>query len=116
MPKHRRLPGWTGIDADGKPHDPLNHYSYGAICGWLIGGVCGIRLTDENLSFALVLSPLLGHAKAVYDSPCGRIESGWSYQGNTPVYEFTVPCNMTACVTLPDGRTIQLQPGTHTVS
>ena len=33
---------WTGIDENGKPHESLNHYSYGAICGWLFGGVCGI--------------------------------------------------------------------------
>ncbi|MBM6917112.1 alpha-L-rhamnosidase, partial [Gemmiger formicilis] len=40
---------WTGIDAEGKPHESLNHYSYGAICGWLFGGVCGIHLADEKL-------------------------------------------------------------------
>ena len=34
---------WTGIDENGKPHESLNHYSYGAICGWLFGGVCGIH-------------------------------------------------------------------------
>lgn len=106
---------WTGIDADGVPHESLNHYSYGAICGWLFGGVCGIRLEGQTLRFAPIPSPVLGHAKAVYHSPCGRIESAWHYEGNTPVYEFTVPCNMTAAVTLPDGRTAVLAPGTHTL-
>lgn len=104
---------WTGIDAEGKPHDSLNHYSYGAICGWLFGGVCGIQLQKNTLHFAPIPSPVLGHAKAVYDSPCGRIESAWHYEGDTPIYQFTVPCNMTATVTLPDGRTAELQPGTH---
>ena len=33
---------WTGIDANGHPSESLNHYSYGAICGWLFGGVCGM--------------------------------------------------------------------------
>ena len=36
---------WTGIDENGKPHESLNHYSYGAICGWLFGGVCGRKCT-----------------------------------------------------------------------
>ena len=43
---------WTGIDENGKPHESLNHYSYGAICGWLFGGVCGIRYTDGALTIA----------------------------------------------------------------
>lgn len=106
---------WTGIDTEGKPHESLNHYSYGAICGWLFGGVCGIRLADGALTFAPTPLPALGHAKAVYDAPCGRIESSWRYEGDMPVYRFTVPCNMTAAVILPDGRTTVLQPGTHTM-
>lgn len=106
---------WTGIDAEGKPHDSLNHYSYGAICSWLFEGVCGIYLVDDVLTIAPVPDKSLGWAKAVYDSPCGRIESGWHYNGEAPIYEFTVPCNMTANVILPDGRTAILQPGTYTM-
>ena len=34
------------------PANPLNHYSYGAICGWLFGGVCGIHLAGETLTIA----------------------------------------------------------------
>ncbi len=39
---------WTGIDANGHPSESLNHYSYGAICGWLFGGVCGIHLAGGD--------------------------------------------------------------------
>ena len=106
---------WTGIDAQGKPHDSLNHYSYGSICGWLFGGVCGIRLAGGKLSIRPTPDKALGYAKAVYDSPAGRIESGWRYEGDEVVYTFAIPCNMTAAVTLPDGRSLTLQPGTHTV-
>ena len=106
---------WTGIDAQGKPHDSLNHYSYGSICGWLFGGVCGIRLAGGKLSIRPTPNKALGYAKAVYDSPAGRIESGWRYEGDEVVYTFAIPCNMTAAVTLPDGRSLTLQPGTHTV-
>lgn len=106
---------WTGIDDAGCPHDSLNHYSYGAICGWLFGGVCGIRLAGGALTIAPTPHKSLGHAKAVYRSPVGTIESGWRYDGDTVVYTFTIPANMTANATLPDGRKLLLQPGTHTV-
>jgi len=106
---------WTGIDDAGRPHDSLNHYSYGAICGWLFGGVCGIRLADGELAIAPTPHKSLGHAKAIYHSPVGTIESGWRYQGDTVVYTFTIPANMTANVILPDGRKLILPPGTHTV-
>ena len=43
---------WTGIDENGQPHESLNHYSYGAICGWLFGGVCGIHYADGVLTIA----------------------------------------------------------------
>ena len=104
---------WTGIDAEGKPHESLNHYSYGAICGWLFGGVCGIHFADGQLTIAPTPHKALGYAKAVYDSPAGRIESGWRYEGDTVTYEFTIPTNITAHIHLPDGRTRMLSAGTH---
>ena len=106
---------WTGIDEAGHPSESLNHYSYGAICGWLFGGVCGIHLAGQTLTIAPTPNPALGWAKAVYDSPVGRIESGWQYAGDAVTYTITVPCNLTAEVVLPDGRKLTLQPGTHTL-
>ena len=106
---------WTGIDTNGHPSESLNHYSYGAICGWLFGGVCGIHLAGQTLTIAPTPNPALGWAKAVYDSPVGRIESGWQYAGDAVTYTITVPCNLTAEVALPDGRKLTLQPGTHTL-
>ena len=106
---------WTGIDAEGKPHESLNHYSYGAVCGWLFRSVCGIYLVDGKLTIAPTPHKSLGYAKAVYDSPVGHIESGWRYEGDTVTYEFTVPCNITAHIHLPDGRTLTLPSGTHRI-
>ena len=106
---------WTGIDENGKPHDSLNHYSYGAICGWLFGGVCGIHYEDGTLTIAPTPDKSLGWAKAAYDSPVGRIVSGWRYDGDAVTYEFEIPANLTADVTLPDGRKLTLAPGKHTV-
>lgn len=77
--------------------------------------MCGIHLAGQTLTIAPTPNPALGWAKAVYDSPVGRIESGWKYEGETVHYTFTVPCNMTAKVRLPDGRNLTLQSGTHTL-
>ena len=106
---------WTGIDENGKPHESLNHYSYGAICGWLFGGVCGIHYADGILTIAPTPDKSLGSAKAAYDSPAGRIVSGWRYDGDAVAYAFEIPANLTADVTLPDGRKLTLAPGKHTV-
>ena len=103
------------LDENGKPHESLNHYSYGAICGWLFGGVCGIRYTDGALTIAPTPDKSLDWAKATYDSPAGRIVSGWRYDGDVVTYEFEIPANLTADVTLTDGRKFTLAPGKHTV-
>ena len=35
---------WDGIDEAGNPHGSLNHYSYGAVSGWLAQTVAGIEI------------------------------------------------------------------------
>jgi alpha-L-rhamnosidase len=58
--------------------------------------------------------PLLGRAEARYRSPLGEIVSGWRYDSDEMVrYHIAVPANVTAEVTLPDGRTCTLGPGEH---
>lgn len=105
---------WDGIREDGTVHASLNHYSYGVIAGWLFQGVCGIRLEDGILTIAPKPSPLLGAARAVYQSPFGRIESSWSYDADGRVaYEFEIPANMCAAVELADGRKARLRAGRH---
>ncbi len=106
---------WDGIREDGTVHDSLNHYSYGSIAGWLISGVCGIRVSAAREEAPVVIAPhpdpLLSFASAAYDSPFGRIESGWTYDGDDVRYTFAVPANVRARVILPDGRTADIGPG-----
>lgn len=104
---------WDGINEKGEVHDSLNHYSYGAICGWLFSGVCGIRLENGRLLIRPYPSRQLGYAEAEYDSPVGKIISSWQYTGDEISYTITVPVNVTAEVTLPDGRCMMLEAGTH---
>ena len=106
---------WDGIREDGTVHDSLNHYSYGAVSGWLFSGVCGILLSEGTLRLEPHPDRSLGFARAAWDSPKGRIESAWRYEGDEVRYDFTVPSGLTAEVTLPDGRKCTLTAGTHSI-
>lgn len=90
-----------------------NHYSYGAISGWLISGVCGIRYNDEKTVIAPAPHPLLTQARACFDSPAGRIESEWSYRGEEWTLRVKLPANLEAEVLLPDGTRRIAGPGEH---
>lgn len=104
---------WDGVREDGTVHDSLNHYSYGAISGFLMGTVGGIRLAGSKLTIAPKPSPALGHAEALWDSPIGTIESRWHYEGKRLVVEVTVPANVTAEVLLPGGKAVFAPAGQH---
>ena len=48
---------WEGIDEDGVPHESLNHYSKGAVIGFLHRYVAGLRAAEPDLA------PLPGPAR-----------------------------------------------------
>ena len=92
-------------------HDSLNHYSYGAICGWLFGGVCGIHLEAGKLTIRPYPHPSLGHAEAKWLSPMGEIRSEWRYENDRILMNISVP--VPAEVILPDGRKYQEKAGAY---
>ena len=92
---------WDGINEKGEVKASLNHYSKGAITGWLFSGVCGIKLENSKLTIQPQPHPSLGYAKASYHSPVGEIHSAWRYEGEKILVEVKVPCG--AKIILPDG-------------
>lgn len=104
---------WDGINEKGEVSASLNHYSYGAVCGWLFAGVCGIQVENERIKIAPQPHKLLGYAKAVYQSSMGEIVSAWKYEKDQFFYEITVPANAKAEVCLPDGRHEFVTTGVH---
>ena len=104
---------WDGINEKGEVKASLNHYSYGAITGWLFTGVCGIVLNEEKITIKPQPHPLLQHARASYQSPLGKIVSGWRYEGEKVIYEIEIPSNTEAEVILPDGRKEVLTAGSY---
>ncbi len=102
---------WDGIRADGTVHDSLNHYSYGAVTGWLFGGVCGIRLEAGKLTVRPQPGRELGFAKARWDSPVGTIRSEWEYRDDKLILDISVP--VPALIELPDGTCRKVKEGTY---
>ncbi len=106
---------WNGIDEDGNVHDSLNHYSYGAITGWLFDSVAGIRIDGGRFLVEPQPDRSLGFVKASYDSVYGTIVSSWKYNEDKGEfeYEITVPSNMTAVLRLPGHDEVEVEDGTH---
>jgi alpha-L-rhamnosidase len=85
----------------------FNHYSFGAVGAWMIENSLGVN-RDENATgfnhFVLRPEPdpteQMTFARGHYDSPSGRIESGWEHKGNETHYRFVVPQNATATLYL----------------
>ena len=104
---------WDGINEKGEVKASLNHYSYGAISGWLFAGVCGIRLENGKTTITPQPHKSLKYAKAVYNSPIGEIISGWRYEGERVIYDIQIPSNAEAEIILPDGRREVLGAGSY---
>jgi alpha-L-rhamnosidase len=92
-----------------KGMNSFNHYAYGCVCEWLWETAAGIAAdTDEPGFRHIIMKPVpdrrLGHLNAEYRSAAGLIRSSWRYEGDTWIWEFTIPEGTYASVTLP-GRT-----------
>jgi alpha-L-rhamnosidase len=91
---------WDGIKADGTIFEPqmnsYNHYAYGAVCQWLFESVAGFR-PDANVPgfkhivFEPTIIPKLSPVKADHDSAAGRIEAGWTVDGDKVAYDIAIP-------------------------
>ena len=107
---------WEGIDGDGVPHASLNHYSKGAVIGFLHRYVAGLqRLEPTWRRFKVRPRPGRGitWAEAEHDSPHGRLAASWRIEGDVLKMSVTVPPGCTAEVMLPSGATHTAGPGRH---
>lgn len=106
---------WNGIDDKGVPRDSLNHYSLGAVTGWLFTRVAGI--TPIAPGFAKIqIKPVpggnLSSVSCSYESAAGRIESAWHRSGLDLTFDISVPAETR--LVLPDGTIHEVSPGSHT--
>ena len=104
-----------------KGMNSFNHYAYGCVCEWIWETAAGISCTSANPGFSrIVMAPVpdkrLGFVDAEYDSAAGKIRSSWRYEGDTWVWEFTVPEGAVADVTLPgESESEEYVSGNYTI-
>lgn len=68
---------WNGIDDSAVAHDSLNHYSKGAVAGFIYRNLLGLRATTPGFGtyeVRPVLHPALGHLKLTQRTAQGEIE------------------------------------------
>ncbi|MGA2014523.1 MAG: family 78 glycoside hydrolase catalytic domain [Solirubrobacteraceae bacterium] len=109
---------WDGIGDDGTPHESLNHYSKGAVVSFLHRYVAGIELLDDGPGYrhfriAPRPGPGITRARAVHDSPYGRIEAEWSTDGGQLSLRAVIPPGATAELVLPGGAPRTVAAGRH---
>ncbi len=83
----------------------FNHYAYGAIGEWIYAHCLGIQRDEERPAYRhILLQPEIGgtleYVEGGFESPYGRIESGWRRTRRGYVYTVTIPANTTASLTL----------------
>lgn len=104
-----RLNSYTHTDGFGGNNNmnSFNHYSFGAVGGWLVEHSLGIRRDESSPGFKhFILAPepdltrKMTSASGYYESMYGRIECSWVIQKDKVVYNFHVPANTKATLLL----------------
>ena len=96
----------------------FNHYAYGAIGEWMFAYSLGIQRDETAPAYRhIILQPEVGgsmsFAKGGFESPYGRVESGWEKTSRGYVYRVTVPANTTATLRLqaPSASSVRVLKG-----
>ena len=120
------FPGWaywlkqgaTTLWEDWTGGNSLNHIMFGDISAWMYQYLAGITPDPANPGFRHVFIkphpvPGLKWARGEHSIPEGTIVSAWRQDADKFELEAVIPSGVTATVILPDGRTVELPPGTH---
>lgn len=106
---------WESFEADGMPKKiSFNHYAFGCVADWMFRMICGITpleagfkrfrirpMPDESLTFA----------RRSFVSEYGTIAASWKKANGEFVLECDVPCNTTAEIVMPSGKSYSVGSG-----
>ncbi|MFF4117591.1 family 78 glycoside hydrolase catalytic domain [Streptomyces sp. NPDC001714] len=111
---------WDGVDESGVAHDSLNHYSKGAVIGFLHTHTLGLRQAGNSVAWErFVVAPVphasVDWARGTFESPRGTISVEWRTEGDELHVTVDVPPTSTATVILPDSAETPLGPGQTTI-
>lgn len=107
---------WEPFDEEGFVKASLNHFSMGAVVGFLHRYLAGVQIVEPGYRrFRVAPRPGGGvtEARTHHRSPHGTIEVAWEGDAVAGSIEVTVPTGTSADLVLPDGSTAHLEPGTH---
>jgi alpha-L-rhamnosidase len=101
---------WDGIRTNGdfqaKTMNSFNHYAYGAIGDWMYRVMVGIDIEEGSIGYKKIrIRPHIGgnftHASVEYETPYGKLASGWQVQGDKLIMNAEIPVNTTATIYIP---------------
>jgi alpha-L-rhamnosidase len=112
---------WDSMLPDGSVNPgsmtSFNHYALGSVGAWLHSTVAGISLAEpgwRKICFEPVPGGTITSAKAVFESPYGRVENSWRIEDGKFIMKAIVPPNTTAVIKLPgQGSKTEVGSGTH---
>ena len=105
---------WYGLNESGKPKNSLNHYSPGAIIGWLYSRCAGIQPLAPGFE-KILIAPVVGgsflYVNCSYESVAGLIRSDWKIEGRQ--FSLSVDVPRPAEIRLPDGTIKTVEAGKY---
>jgi alpha-L-rhamnosidase len=109
---------WNGIDADGTPHQSLNHYSKGAVVSFLHRYTAGLRQAPGSAGYErIIIEPRPGagltSAATSHQGPQGLIEVQWTTDDGGLRLSATVPPGTVAEIRRPGRPPAAVGPGKH---
>ncbi|MCF2946953.1 glycoside hydrolase family 78 protein [Paraglaciecola aquimarina] len=102
------------------PGRSLNHPFHSGYDGWFYEGLGGIRLLEDCVGYQdFALRPVfpkdLDSADVSYTTGYGEIISKWKREGNKVIWQFSIPNNSTALVSLPNQPQTLYKSGEYTL-
>jgi len=99
---------WNGIKPNGEFFEPsmnsFNHYAYGSIGEWMYQYVAGISAREPGYKKIRIWPNLtrgLAQVRAEFDSPYGKIVSGYEVNNGKGILHVEIPVNTTAHIHVP---------------
>ncbi len=113
---------WDGIKEDGtfwsSSMNSFNHYAYGAVYDWIFGVCAGVKCQEDGAGYHKVdIRPItdkrLAHLRASIETRHGLLSSAWYYSDGEIRFEFEIPEDTAAQITLPNGYTETVGAGKY---
>jgi len=114
---------WDGEKTDSTFQDPgmnsFNHYAYGAIGDWMYQVSAGIETMAPGYKHIIIQphpTKKLTYSRASFESPYGKIASGWERKDGKMIVKVSIPANTTATIILPAVSADKVTEGGKTLS